>query len=551
MYQVYPRSFADGDVDGIGDLRGIRDRIDHLSWLGVGAVWLSPFFPSGGADNGYDVSDYRAVDPTLGTLADFDALVDELHRRDIRVIIDQIYNHSSDEHAWFRSSRSGVDDAQREWYVWRPARPGTVAGSPGAEPNDWQSFFGGPAWTLDERSGEYYLHLFHPKQPDLNWRQPEVREQVYDTMRWWLDRGVDGFRLDVIGLIAKPDGLPDSGTLRALISTLVQNPRLREHLREMRRAVATGRSSRPVLIGEMPGVTPELARELSGPDHDEMDMVIAFDHVQLDHGRTKWDRRPFPPGRLGRKLARWQTVIGDRGWNLLYLGSHDQPRAVSRFGDDGEHRARAATTLATVLHLHRGTPFLYQGDEIAMANFPFVSIDQLRDVESLRHAADLLAAGEAETEVLSIIAPASRDNARTPMQWDAGPGAGFSAATPWIAPNPDHTTWNVAAHLADPSSVLHHHRRLIRFRRDHPVVVLGSYEPLVVSDDVYAFARALDGVRLTVIANLSDEVAPVPDVDGAHDDVVLGDPSSAAGPDVASSLQPWECRVHLRRSSRT
>ncbi|MEM9037162.1 MAG: alpha-glucosidase [Actinomycetota bacterium] len=547
---MYPRSFADSDGDGVGDLPGIRDRVDHLSWLGVGAVWLSPFFPSGGADNGYDVSDYRAVDPVLGTLADFDELVDELHRRDIRVIVDQIYNHTSDEHPWFDASRSAIDDARRDWYFWRSARPGTEPGALGAEPNDWQSFFGGPAWTFDERSGQYYLHLFHPKQPDLDWSRDEVRAEVHDTMRWWLDRGVDGFRLDVIGLIAKPDGLPDAGNHRSLIAMLVEHPRLRDHLRELRRSVAIGRGARPVLIGEMPGVTPELARDISDVRHDELDMVISFDHVQLDHGRDKWDHRPSVPAHLGRALERWQTTFGADGWNLLYLGSHDQPRAVSRFGDDGELRDRSAKTLATIVHLLRGTPFLYQGDEIAMADFPFATIDQLRDVESLRHAATLIEVGATEREVIASIRPVSRDNARTPMQWDAGPHAGFSEAAPWMEPNPDHSTWNVVDQLADASSVLHHHRRLIRFRRDHRVVVDGDYVPLLVSDEVYAFARRLGDVRLTVVANLSDRAVSTPALDGLDGDLVLGDGSGDEDAN-AGLLGPWESRVHLSAGSTT
>ncbi|MGX5654156.1 glycoside hydrolase family 13 protein [Geodermatophilus nigrescens] len=552
VYQVYPRSFADSDGDGIGDLGGILSRIDHLADLGVDVVWLSPVYPSPQADNGYDISDYTDVDPLFGTLAQLEELIAALHDRGIRLVMDLVVNHTSDEHPWFVESRSSPDSPKRDWYWWRPPRAGMTAGQPGAEPTNWHGFFSGPTWELDEASGEYYLHLFDRKQPDLNWENPEVRQAVYAMMREWLDRGVDGFRMDVINLISKdvgPDGsLPDGPPLPGLpygdaTASVVDGPRIHEFLQEMHREVFTGRREQLLLVGETPGVTVEEARLYTDPARGELDMVFQFEHVGLDFEGSKFAPRPLRMRDLKASFGRWQAGLADVGWNSLYWDNHDQPRAVSRFGDDSpRYRRDSATCLATLLHLHRGTPYVYQGEEIGMANAPFDSVDDFRDVESLNHFAQAVAHGEDPGEVLAALRRMSRDNARTPVQWDDSPHAGFTTGTPWLPVNPDHTAWNVAAQRDDPGSVLAHHRRLIALRHDDPVVALGDFTMLLPDhDEVYAFTRALDGDALLVICNLGggthDLAELLPEAPAAE--VVLGNLPE----DDPATLRPWEARV--------
>src|SRR3954452_3963071 len=467
VYQIYPRSFADSDGDGVGDLRGIIGRLDHVATLGVDVVWLSPIYASPQDDAGYDISDYQDIDPVFGTLADFDELLAGLHERGIKLIMDLVVNHTSDEHAWFAESRSSVDAPKRDWYWWRRSPP-----------NDWRSFFSGPAWERDEATGEYYLHLFSRKQPDLNWENPEVREAIYAMMRWWLDRGVDGFRMDVINLISKPPGLPsgDSFALNA------HGPRLHEFLQEMHREVFDGHDGL-LTVGEMPGVTVEEARLFTDPARREVDMVFQFEHVQVDQGTSKWDHHPLRLTDLKATLGRWQAGLADVGWNSLYWNNHDQPRVVSRFGDDGAYRVRSAKLLATILHLHRGTPYVYQGEELGMTNAPLERVTDLRDIESLNHYAERVALGGDPQAVLAEIRPMSRDNARTPMQWDASAKAGFTTGEPWIAVNPNHAEITPAAAVAAPDSVYHHYRRLHELRHTEPVVALGDFTMLLARDE--------------------------------------------------------------------
>ena len=556
VYQVYPRSFADGDGDGVGDLAGLRSRLDHLQDLGVDVLWLSPVYPSPMDDNGYDISDYQGIEPVFGTLDDFDALLADLHGRGIKLVMDLVVNHTSDEHPWFVASRSSEDDPKRDWYWWRPPRAGMEAGAPGAEPTNWSSSFSGPAWELDEATGEYYLHLFSRKQPDLNWENPEVREAVYAMMRWWLDRGVDGFRMDVINYISKATDLPDahspSGELYADgFEHYASGPRIHEFLQEMHREVFTGRPDRLLTVGEMPGVTVEDARLFTDPARAEVDMVFQFEHVRLDQGVDKWDLRPLDLRDLKASFGRWQAGLADVGWNSLYWDNHDQPRAVSRFGDDGVHRVESAKMLATVLHLHRGTPYVYQGEELGMANAPFASIEDFRDIESLNHYRHTAGAGRADPDtVLTSLRERGRDNARTPMQWDGSPHAGFTTGEPWIAVNPDHVDVNVAAQRDDPDSVLAHYRRLIALRHEEPAVVEGDFRMLLAQDErVYAFVRRLGRTELLVLGNFSgDEVpAPVPDAqDWAAAELLVGRvgaPGTGASPLV---LAPWEGRVYRR-----
>jgi oligo-1,6-glucosidase len=532
VYQVYPRSFADADGDGIGDLRGIIGKVDYLRELGVDAVWLSPVYASPQDDNGYDISDYRAIEPAFGTLDDFDELVAAFHAAGIRLIMDLVVNHTSDEHAWFEESRSSRDSSKRDWYIWRD------------RPNNWESFFSGSTWEFDEATEQYYLHLFSRKQPDLNWENPEVREAVYGMMRWWLDRGVDGFRMDVINLISKADGLPDGTPLpgRELADGFPHygyGPRIHDYLQEMHREVFASREGAFVTVGEMPGSTTEQAKLYTDPARGELDMIFQFEHVGVDHGTTKFEPVPLDLVKLKQGLARWQTALAETGWNSLYWNNHDQPRVVSRFGDDGVHREQSAKALGLVLHLMRGTPYVYQGEELGMTNAGFASIDQYRDIETLNYWSEAVATGYTEEDLLPGVLHSSRDNARTPMQWTPGGNAGFTSGTPWIGLAPNWPYVNAEAERADPHSVFHFYRRLIELRHAEPIVVDGDFELLLPDDPaVFAYRRTLHDGSLTVVANWSTGVVPLPA--GIHGDVVLAN-DQTAGDD---ELGPWEARVY-------
>ncbi len=556
VYQIYPRSFQDSDGDGVGDLRGVLRRVDHLAELGVDVVWFSPLYRSPQDDNGYDISDYQDVDPLFGTLDDLDDVVAALHARGIKVVMDLVVNHTSDEHPWFVESRASVDSPKRDWYWWRPARDGMEPGTPGAEPTNWASFFSGPAWELDEATGEYYLHLFSRKQPDLNWENPEVREAVYAMMRWWLDRGVDGFRMDVINLVSKvvdddgglADGPVTTGALGDGTAQYTNGPRLHAYLQEMHREVFEGRRDGLLLVGETPGATVDDAVLLTDPARRELDMVFTFEHVGLDHGPGgKFDPVPLDLRDLKAVLGRWQAGLAERGWNSLYWDNHDQPRVVSRFGDDGAHRRDSATMLATVLHLHRGTPYVYQGEELGMTNAHLTSFDEYRDIESVRWATEQRALGHVPDErLLAGLAAMSRDNARTPVQWDATAHAGFTTGTPWLPVNPNHVEVNAEAERADPRSVFHHYRRLVALRHEDPVVRLGDFTMLLPDDPhVYAFERSLDGSRLLVVGNFTGDERTVELGEGWHDaSLVLGnlaEPSAVVAGRV--TLRPWEAWV--------
>ena len=553
VYQIYPRSFADSDGDGVGDLRGIIGRLDHLQRLGVDVLWLSPVYRSPMDDNGYDISDYQDVDPVFGTLADLDELIAAAHERGIRLLMDLVVNHTSDEHPWFQEARSSRHSDKRDWYVWRD------------EPNNWESFFSGSAWELDEATGQYYLHLFSRKQPDLNWENPQVREAVYAMMRWWLARGVDGFRMDVINLISKVPGLPDGeqapgepfGNGFPLVAC---GPRLEEFLREMNREVFAAHPDAYLTVGEMPGVTVEQARSYTDPANAEVDMVFQFEHVDLDGGPGgKFDVQPLDMARLRESLMRWQVGLAETGWNSLYWDNHDQPRAVSRFGDDDPvWRERSAKTLATVLHLLRGTPYIYQGEELGMTNSPFATIADFRDIESLNYF-EATQHGHADPEaLLEGLRYKGRDNARTPMQWDDSPHAGFTTGTPWIEANPGYTEINAAAQVDDPTSVFAHYQRLIALRHAVPLVAHGSIEPLAMDHpDLWAYSRSYDGAQLLVLASFTRAPLRVPAelLDGWGDledlDPVLATSAEALvrDPDGSATLAGWESVV-LRREVR-
>jgi oligo-1,6-glucosidase len=551
VYQIYPRSFADSNGDGMGDIPGISSRLDYLVDLGIDVVWLSPVYASPMDDNGYDISDYQDVDPMFGTLADLDRLIAGLHERGIKIVMDLVVNHTSDEHPWFIESRDPASP-KRDWYWWRPARPGFEPGSEGAEPTNWEAAFSGSAWQFDERSGEYYLHIFSTKQPDLNWENPEVRHAIYNMMNWWVDRGVDGFRMDVINLISKHrlvDGVPAAGRTRVSSFLFTANgPRLDEFLAEMNAEV--GLDARNLLtVGEMPGSTTETARRATDPANHELNMVFTFEHVSLDSlpgGSGKWDLVPLSLPALKRNLNEWQVALAGVGWNSLYWDNHDQPRAVSRFGDDSpEHRVNSAKTLGTVQHMHRGTPYVYQGEELGMTNTYFTAIDQYRDIESLNYHAAALSLGMEVETVLHSLSVKSRDNARTPMQWDDTSHAGFTEGIPWLPVNPNYLTINAAAAVEDPDSVFHHFHKLIELRHDHPVVVHGQFELLLPDhEQIWALSRTLDDQVLLMIANCSSQpisvpADAVPDLSGAEVLLATHEDSTSL------ELVPWESRIYL------
>ncbi|MEA5055628.1 MAG: alpha-glucosidase [Propionicimonas sp.] len=499
-YHVYPRSFQDTDGDGIGDLPGILSRLDYLAELGVDLLMLGPVYPSPDDDNGYDVSDFRAIDPKYGTLDGWRELTDAAHRRGMRIMMDLVLNHTSDEHPWFRQARSGRDNPYRDFYWWR------AAAEDGGPPNNWMSVFSGSAWEWDEQTQEYYLHLYSRRQPDLNWENPAVRVAVADILRFWVAEGVDAFRLDSITTISKPDGLPDApirvaGPWQPAHELIFNGPLLLPYLRELRQAVTASRDL--LMVAEGPGVgVSEAVDYLREPDNP-VDLILQWEHLDADPGSGgKWEPEWWTPETFARTMTRWQEGLAPGSWNALYLTNHDQPRPVSRFGDDGELRAQSAKALATVMYLLAGTPFIYQGEELGMTNVDFTELGEFRDIESLNHAAVLRERGMPESDIVELLRRKSRDNGRTPMQWDASPHAGFTTGVPWIGVNGNAGRINVAAESADPDSVLSWYRSLLRFRKGSDVVRRGGYE-LLLAGPVYAYARTSAAETLLVVANLT------------------------------------------------
>jgi len=473
----------------------------------------------------------------------------------MKLVMDLVVNHTSDEHPWFIESRSDKNNPKRDWYWWRGPRAGMRAGDSGAEPTNWESWFLGPAWTLDEASDEYYLHIFSRRQPDLNWENPEVRQQVYAMMRWWLDRGVDGFRMDVINFISKDPALPDGHVREGALygdgaPSFICGPRNHEFLQEMNREVFAGRDTQLLTVGEMPGVTVDEAALFTDPSRGEVDMVFQFEHVDLDHGATKWDHRHMRLTDLKTSFGRWQTGLQNSGWNSLYWDNHDQPRVVSRWGDDTRYRIHSATMLATVLHMHRGTPYVFQGEEIGMTNMPFANVEELRDIESLNYYAEAMGSGTDPGAAMAAIRRIGRDNARTPMQWDGSVNAGFSAGTPWIGVNPNFANVNVAAARNDNRSILHHYRKLIELRHSEPVVVHGDFTMLLPNDEqLYAFTRRLNDVELLVVGNFSDATRALGGlIDGNWESatLLLGNYPDDRVPSPLTPLRAWEARVYRR-----
>ena len=550
VYQIYPRSFCDSNGDGIGDLRGIIGKLDYLRELGIDVVWLSPVYQSPNDDNGYDISDYRAIMADFGTLTDWEELLAGLHQRGIKLVMDLVVNHTSDEHPWFVESRKSVDNPHRDYYIWRPPKDGR-------EPNNWASYFSPSAWQFDEATGEYYLHLFSRKQPDLNWENPEVRAEIFAMMRWWLDKGIDGFRMDVINLLSKTPGLPDAPVVTEDRyqwggECFTNGPRLFEFLQEMKEQVLSPYDI--LTVGETPAVTPQDAIALTNEETGFLSMVFQFEHMDLDADREGGLTRPqlkrWNLLALKQVMTRWQKGLEGQGWNSLYLSNHDQPRSVSRFGDDGRHRLESAKMLATFLHFQQGTPYIYQGEEIGMTNVALESIDDYRDIATLHLYREAVEQQGVDPQLaLAVVHARSRDNARTPMQWDDGPEAGFTTGKPWIKVNPNHVSINVTQALADPNSILHYYRQLIRLRRENPIMVYGSYD-LILDDhpQIYAFTRTLDEDRLLVILNFTRDAADfvLPEhLDSYDKSPLIGNYELAPTEEIGRlTLRPYEARVY-------
>jgi oligo-1,6-glucosidase len=502
VYQIYPRSFMDSNGDGIGDLNGITQKLDYLKELGIDVIWLSPVYRSPNDDNGYDISDYEAIMDEFGTMEDFDRMLEAAHDRGIRIVMDLVVNHTSDEHAWFVESRSSRGNDKRDFYFWREGKNGNP-------PNDWGSFFSGSAWEYDEKTDMYYLHLFSRKQPDLNWENPRVRREVFDMMTRWCEKGIDGFRMDVISLVSKPDGLPDAPARNGLYGDagfVFNGPRIHDYLQEMNREVLSRYDL--LTVGETPNVTVEEARQYANEDGTELNMVFQFEHMNLDGGDGyKWSTRKLPLVALKKNLSKWQTGLDGAAWNSLYFCNHDQPRIVNRLGNpDDAYREASAKCIATCLHLMQGTPYIYQGEELGMTNYPFRSVEEFQDIESVNAFRELTQErGEDPASLFPKIAAKSRDNARTPMQWDDTENAGFSSGKPWMPVNPNYTKINAREQLRRADSVFCHYKKLIAMRHHFEVIVYGHYQLLLEDDpDLFVYTRDLDARRLLVVCNFSE-----------------------------------------------
>lgn len=502
VYQIYPRSFLDSNGDGIGDLNGIVSKLDYIKELGVDVIWLSPVYKSPNDDNGYDISDYRDIMDEFGTMEDWENMLKEIHKRGLKCIMDLVINHSSDEHKWFEEARKSMDNPYRDYYIWRPARDGK-------EPNNWRSFFSGSAWEYDQKTAEYYLHLFSKKQPDLNWENPRLRRELYEMMTFWLEKGIDGFRMDVINCISKTDGLPDGSnpTGERYVDGsdyYLNGPRIHEFLREMNEQVL---SQYDILtVGEMPEVTPEQAKVYTTEENNEVNMVFQFDHMSVDSGPNgKWDLAALNLVKLKKILTKWQNELHEVGWNSLYWNNHDQPRIVSRFGDDSEERVKSAKMLATCLHMLEGTPYIYQGEEIGMTNVSFSKIEDYQDIETVNMYNEQVAKGVDPDKIVRAIQVKGRDNARTPFQWDDSEHAGFTTGTPWMKVNPNYLSINAVSAVADPDSIYNYYKKLNSLRKQHDIIVYGDFILLLEQDsNLFVYLRSdKSGQRLLVLNNFS------------------------------------------------
>jgi oligo-1,6-glucosidase len=553
VYQIYPRSFMDSNGDGIGDLQGAVSKLDYLKDLGIDVIWLSPVYKSPNDDNGYDISDYQGIMDEFGTMEDWDELITEVHKRDMKLVMDLVVNHVSDEHPWFIEARKSKENPYRDYFIWQK-------GKEGKEPNNWVSFFSGSAWEYDQMSDEYFLHLFSKKQPDLNWENPKMRQSIYEMMTWWLERGVDGFRMDVINLLSKTEGLPD-----APISTdseyqwggehFCNGPKIMDYLTEMKEEVFDRYDI--MTVGETNFVTTEDGVRYTNESSGVMDMLFQFEHMGIDKSKSggslgKWKiNKDWKLTELKQIMSRWQNDLEGQGWNALYLENHDQPRSVSRFGDTANFHKESAKMLAAWIYLMQGTPFIYQGQEIGMTNVAFDSIDDYKDIEIINFYNDQMKNSDlSKEELMSAIHFRGRDNARTPMQWSNSRNAGFSSGLPWIKVNPNYKEINVEDELKDNDSILHFYKKLIQLRKEYLVSVYGSYE-LILKDDknVYAYLRELEDERLLVISNFTKVSADfyLPEhLEFNNNKLLLSNYECDLEENLSSlKLRPFEARVYL------
>lgn len=543
VYQIYPRSFCDSNGDGIGDLNGITGKLDYLKELGIDVIWLSPVYKSPNDDNGYDISDYQAIMDEFGTMEDFDRMLATAHEKGIKIMMDLVVNHTSDEHKWFIESRKSTDNPYRDYYIWRPAK------EDGSLPNNWGSCFSGPAWEYDKTTDMYFLHLFSKKQPDLNWDNPAVRQDVFDMMNWWLKKGVDGFRMDVISLISKEPGLPDKETGingYATFNVSANGPHVHEYLQEMRQKALNNADT--ITVGECSGVTLEEAKKYARSDEKELNMVFQFEHMDVDSDEKagKWTTRKMDLRNLKKILTRWQKGLQDIAWNSLYWENHDQPRSVSRFGNDSdEYREISAKMLATCIHMMQGTPYVYQGEELGMTNCPFNTLDNFRDLESINAFHELTEQGKmTEEDMMAAIGYKGRDNARTPMQWDDSAYAGFSTTNPWIMVNPNYTKINAKDQVNREDSVFKYYQKLIKLRHESELIVYGTYDLILDDDkDIYAYIRTLGDEKLIVYCNFSENTREVELPEEFTNGKVLISNYSDAKANQKITLRPYEAIV--------
>lgn len=527
VYQIYPKSFQDSDGDGIGDLQGIIKRLDYLETLGINAIWLSPVFKSPQADNGYDISDYRDIDPTFGSLDDMEELINEAKKHKIRIMMDLVLNHSSNEHRWFKEAKKSKDNPYHDYYIWRD-------GEEGMPPSDMKAVFGGSAWEYVPEIGQYYFHQFLPEQPDLNWENPKVRSAIYDMILWWMDKGVGGFRMDVIDQIAKE---PDK-------RITINGPRLQEYFKELSKE--TFQKGDLITVGEAWGADTERAKLYSNPDGSEFSMVFQFEHIGLDQkeGGEKWDLAPLPFKKLKKIMAHWQNELYNCGWNSLFWDNHDLPRIVSRWGNDREYRVESAKMLAILLHGMQGTPYIYQGEELGMTNVQFPDISDYEDIETLNVYKERIAAGYPKEAVMKSIYARSRDNARTPMQWNDGRNAGFTDGTPWFALNPNYTVINAENALEDKNSVFYYYQKLISLRKEYQVFLDGSFTLLLPEDEkIFAYVRKNEDSELLVCVNFTDEELSLPEACKWHDGELLIHNYDG---ELGSELRPYEAFMVYR-----
>ena len=542
VYQIYPRSFKDSNGDGIGDIRGIIEKLDYLRELGIDVIWLSPVYKSPNDDNGYDISDYKDIMTEFGTMNDFDELLKSAHEKGIKIMMDLVVNHTSDEHKWFVESRKSENNKYRDYYVWKK-------GKDGQPPNNWTSCFSGPAWQYDEETEMYYLHLFSKKQPDLNWENRELRNEVYSMMQWWLDKGIDGFRMDVINFISKNQEFPD-GINGDFGKYSMNGPRIHEFLEEMNKKVL--RDKNLITVGEMPGVSVEDAKLYTGEDRNELNMVFQFEHTDLGNGKYgKWHKNSFKLTDLKRIMTKWQKGLENEGWNSLYWNNHDQPRVVSRFGDDKKYWKESAKMLATCLHMMKGTPYIYRGEEIGMTNVAFDDLNDYKDIEIINAYNDLVVEkGRSHNEMMEGIHDRGRDNARTPMQWNSTLNAGFTTSTPWLKVNPNYNEINAESQLEDKDSIFNYYKRLIKLRKNNKIIVYGNYDLILDdSEEIYAYVRNLNEEQLLVICNFSSNIIDFElpkNIKSQYKKLLIANYDECNEESLKNiSLRPYECRVYL------